>query len=268
MTSVTVDRLSVEFRPKLSEPAVLALDDLSFEVGEGEILCLVGPSGCGKSTVLNVLAGITKSKMDGSVAVSGKAVVDDSRGASRGKSIGYMFQRDTLLPWLTTLDNVALPLRFQGVKDRAGIALGLLRTAGLEQFAKMYPNALSGGMRKRVQLVQVLAQDPTVLLMDEPFGALDAQTRLLMQLEFLAAWERDRKTVIFVTHDLNEAILVGDRIICMSARPGRAKFELPVSIKRPRSIETLAGTKEWVELYESLWLALKDEAQIALSGRT
>ena len=177
-----------------------------------------------------------------------------------------MFQQDTLLPWRTAVENVALPLQLQKEPQALHRAGELLELTGLLGFGNRFPKELSGGMRKRVQMAQLLAQDPEVLLMDEPFGALDAQTRVLMQEEFLRVWERDRKTILFVTHDLTEAILLGDRILSMSARPGKIKRDIAVEIARPRSVAELVGSARFAELHRTLWDDLEAEAKLALGG--
>lgn len=260
---IDVDRLVVRFRPR-SGADVLAVRDATFSVKSGEILCLVGPSGCGKSTALNAIAGLLASDEHIQIEVAGSINVFGAPLRKQDRRLGYMFQQDTLLPWRTALQNVELPLTFQGRNDGRGRPMELLRLAGLAAFAHRYPKELSGGMRKRIQLVQVLAHDPEILLMDEPFGALDAQTKTIMQNEFLHVWDRDRKTIVFVTHDLNEAILLGDRIICMTARPGGIKAEFPVPIERPRSTETILNHPAYPRLFSELWNALREEADKAM----
>ena len=221
---VSVSGLSIAFG------ATRALDRVSLTVADGEFVSIVGPSGCGKSTMLNVIAGLL-APAEGSTHVSGI----DGNGA--GSRIGYMFQKDTLLPWATALENVCLPMDVKGARDWHK-ARALIQLMDLTGFEGHYPNQLSGGMRKRVQLARLLAQDPEVLLMDEPFGALDAQTRLIIQEEFLKIWERQRKTVLFVTHDAEEALYLADRIVVLAERPGRIKAQFAVQIPRPRSFET------------------------------
>src|SRR5438552_1087531 len=213
---------------------------------------IVGPSGCGKSTMLNVIAKLLPPS-DGSTRVAGV----EGNGASAAK-VGYMFQKDTLLPWATTLDNVYLPMDVQGVRDsrKAG---ALIDMVGLTGFEGHFPRQLSGGMRKRVQLARLLAQDPDVLLMDEPFGALDAQTRLIIQEEFLKIWERSRKTVLFVTHDLQEAIALSDRVVLISARPGRVKAVYRVDLARPRHVEEAMAHPRFMALFQEIWASLKQE---------
>lgn len=261
--AISVDRLSVRFKPR-GGGEVMAVREASFHVGVGEILCIVGPSGCGKSTALNAIAGLLASDEHHQVEVSGSINIFGGPLGPQDRRLGYMFQQDTLLPWRTALQNVELPLIFQHRKERRDLPTELLRMAGLANFAHRYPKELSGGMRKRIQLVQVLAHNPEILLMDEPFGALDAQTKTIMQNEFLHVWDRDRKTIVFVTHDLNEAILLGDRIICMTARPGGIKAEFHVGIERPRSTQTIVNDPAYASLFSSLWAALREEADRAM----
>ncbi len=176
-------------------------------------------------------------------------------------AVGYMFQADTLMPWCTALQNVRFPLDAVGRKDD-GICLELLRRVGVGDFAGHYPWQLSGGMRKRVQLARLLAQEPKVLLMDEPFGALDAQTKLLMQEELLRLWEASGLTVLFVTHDLSEAIGLSDRVLLFSARPGRIKEAYEVPLPRPRAIETIIQDERYNELFVRIWGSLKEEIRL------
>jgi NitT/TauT family transport system ATP-binding protein len=262
--SLAIARLSVTFGATESGGRpVKAVDDVSFSVHSGEVVCIVGPSGCGKSTVLNVVAGIVRPGVASSVRIEGDIRIA-TEAPERNRQIGYMFQQDTLLPWKTALENVLLPLQLQRRADAHSRAEDLLAVTGLRAFADRHPKELSGGMRKRVQMAQLLAQDPAILLMDEPFGALDAQTRTLMQQEFLKVWERGQKSIVFVTHDLTEAILLGDRILSMSARPGRIKREIVVEIPRPRKIEALIGTPRYAELHRLLWADLEVEAHRTL----
>lgn len=261
---LSIEHLSVKFAGGDGAP-VLAVDDVSLSLAPAEILCIVGPSGCGKSTVLNVVAGMVRSTPSAPVEISGSYRIA-TKATARNRQIGYMFQQDTLLPWKTALQNVMLPLTLQGRLGARERAEELLALTGLEGFGGRFPKELSGGMRKRVQMAQLLAQDPEILLMDEPFGALDAQTRALMQQEFLRVWERDRKSIVFVTHDLTEAILLGDRILSMSARPGRIKREVAVGIDRPRTVESLVGSDRYAELHHMLWADLQAEAVRTLGG--
>ena len=246
---VSVSGLSIAFG------ATRALDRVSLTVADGEFVSIVGPSGCGKSTMLNVIAGLL-TPAEGSTHVAGI----DGNGA--GSRIGYMFQKDTLLPWATALENVCLPMDVKGARDWHK-ARALIQLMDLTGFEGHYPNQLSGGMRKRVQLARLLAQDPEVLLMDEPFGALDAQTRLIIQEEFLKIWERQRKTVLFVTHDLQEAIALSDRVVLISARPGRIKATYTVDLPRPRQIESVLAHPRFMAQFQEIWASLKQEVLAA-----
>lgn len=233
---------------------VVALDDFSLSIGSGEFVAFVGPSGCGKSTLLNMVAGILE-PTSGVIEHDGKVVQGPNR------SVGYMTQADSLLPWRTAEDNVMLPLRLRGVgaAEARERAAKLLATVNLSGFHKHFPNELSGGMRKRVALAQVLAYDPGTLLMDEPFGALDAQLKLVMQNELLDIWERTRKTVVFVTHDLAEAIALADRVIVFTGRPGRIKLEERIDLDRPRDVFRDRFSTRFQAIYERIWQALEPE---------
>ncbi|WP_084651790.1 ABC transporter ATP-binding protein [Ottowia thiooxydans] len=230
---------------------VSVLGKVNLAIREGEFCSIVGPSGCGKSTLLSVISGLVKPD-------SGTCELDGKPISLGDPAVGYMFQSDTLLPWATALENVRFPLMAAGRTDD-GLCMSLLKKVGVGQFADAYPWQLSGGMRKRVQLARLLAQQPKVLLMDEPFGALDAQTRLLMQEELLRLWESTGLTVLFVTHDLSEAIGLSDRVMLFSARPGRIKEEYQVEIGRPRAIETIVSDPAYNELFVRVWQSLKEE---------
>jgi NitT/TauT family transport system ATP-binding protein len=233
---------------------VVALDDFSLSIGSGEFVAFVGPSGCGKSTLLNMVAGILE-PTSGVIEHDGKAVQGPNR------AVGYMTQADSLLPWRTAEDNVMLPLRLRGVSasEARERAAALLAPVNLSGFHKQFTNELSGGMRKRVALAQVLAYDPGTLLMDEPFGALDAQLKLVMQNELLAIWERTRKTVVFVTHDLAEAIALADRVVVFTGRPGRIKLEERIDLDRPRDVFRDRFSTRFQAIYERIWQALEPE---------
>jgi NitT/TauT family transport system ATP-binding protein len=229
----------------------LAVDGASFSIGEGEFVSLVGPSGCGKSTILKVVAGLIPASA-GSVLVEGAPV----NGVPNG--VGMVFQNDALLPWKTVRDNVRLPLALRGLSAAAQDAeiarlLALVQLTGFETF---YPRALSGGMKKRVALARTLAYNPSLFLMDEPFGPLDAQTRILIGREFLAIWEQLSKSVLFVTHDVEEAIALSDRVLVMSPRPGRIVAEFSIDLPRPRDYEEIRFEPQFRELQRSIWHAL------------
>jgi NitT/TauT family transport system ATP-binding protein len=217
-------------------------------------VALVGPSGCGKSTTLALVSGLDRSS-SGSVSVRGTPVDGITPG------LGFLFQRDALLPWKTVADNVALPLQLRGVKgDEARRRVDeWVGRVGLRGFEASFPYQLSGGMRKRVALAQTLVYDPEILLMDEPFSALDVQTRNLMEAELLELWQGSGKTVIFVTHDLEEAIALADEVIVMTAGPARVKARYEVTLPRPRDIEQVRFDPRFTELYSRMWNDLRDE---------
>jgi NitT/TauT family transport system ATP-binding protein len=220
------------------------LHDINLTLAEGEFLSIVGPSGCGKSTILRLISGLVQPS-------SGR--IEFASGSQA--NIGFMFQRDALLPWADVNTNIAVGLECAGVpKDRHDARIReLLALLGLSDFGHYYPRALSGGMRQRVALGRLLAYDPQIMLMDEPFGALDAQTKILMGNELLRIWTAHRKSVVFVTHDIEEAISLSDRILVMSARPGRIKSEYRVDLPRPRDFRAVRRTDVFHEISEKIW---------------
>ncbi|MBX9963288.1 MAG: ABC transporter ATP-binding protein [Burkholderiales bacterium] len=232
-----------------------AVRDASLAVGEHEFVSVVGPTGCGKTTLLNAAAGLL-APTQGRVLVRGEALEGINRSA------GYLFQADALMPWKTALDNVAigLVLRSVPVTQAREQAREWLARVGLRAFADRYPHELSGGMRKRVALAQTLILDPKLLLMDEPFSALDVQTRSLMENELLALWQRDRKSVLFVTHDLEEAIALSDRVIVLSAGPGsRPVAEFAIELERPRDVAEVRLAPEFLDVHRRIWACLREE---------
>jgi NitT/TauT family transport system ATP-binding protein len=233
----------VEF-PSSSGDPFIAVGGVSLTVQPGELICLVGPSGCGKSTLLHVIAGLLR-------ATSGSVLVGGNLVSAPSPDIAYMTQRDTLLPWATSLDNVLLPIRAVRRRD-VSFAQELLEVVGLKGFESHRPHQLSGGMRKRVQLARALAQRPNLLLMDEPFGALDAQTKILIQRQFLRIWERDRIGVVFVTHDLAEAIGVADNVYLMSKQPGCITSVHRIDLPRPRKADGVLTEPAYQALYREI----------------
>ncbi len=232
---------------------VHAVARADIDVRPGEFVSIVGPSGCGKTTLLNIVSGLARPSK-GQVRVKGKPVT-----GVQPDLIGYMFARDTLLPWRTTLENVAFGLRASKVGDTRQHAMRFIELVHLNGFESAYPDQLSHGMRQRVALARTLAASPEILLMDEPFGALDAQTKLLMEDEFLRIWEADKKTVLFVTHDLVEALTLSDRVLVLSARPCVIKSEYKVDFPRPRSAEELQLDPRFANLVRQVWGDLKFE---------
>jgi NitT/TauT family transport system ATP-binding protein len=249
---IKAQNLSLCFRPKNREP-VSALTDLNVTVARGEFVSIVGPSGCGKSTFLNILLGLIKPD-SGTLELEGTPIA----GPSQERAM--VFQEFGLLPWRTVAANVELGLELKGTPAaaRAQRVADLIKLVGLNGFEKHYPHELSGGMKQRVGLARALATEPQVLLMDEPFAALDAQTRDLMQSELLQIWERTRKTVLFVTHSIEEAAYLSDRVIVMTARPGRAKDVLRIDLPRPRDYE-MRLTAEFNRIKARIWDVLKEE---------
>jgi NitT/TauT family transport system ATP-binding protein len=238
--------------PSPSGP-VIALRNFNLEVREGEFVCIVGPSGCGKSTFLRILGGmITPS--------SGEIKL--MPGADGVPLQSIVFQEYAIFPWKSVIDNVAFGLQMRGVprRERQELAQDWLRKVGLVKFADSYPHQLSGGMKQRVGIARAFANNPEILLMDEPLGALDAQTRAVLQEELIRLWEGLRKTVVYITHSIEEAVLLGDRVILMTAHPGTNKSEFDVSFKRPRSF-ALTGSPEFGQLTYAIWQDLQGEVQ-------
>ena len=230
-----------------------AVRDVDLTVGAGEFVAVVGPTGCGKSTLLNVGAGLL-APSTGEVRVFGQPLTGINRRA------GYMFQSESLMPWRSARQNVAAGLEFRSVLDAHAQADEWLRRVGLGGFGDRYPHQLSGGMRKRVSLAQTLVLDPDIILMDEPFSALDIQTRQLMENEVLDLWAAKKKAVLFITHDLDEAIAMSDRVVCLSAGPGSHPIgEFTVDLPRPRDVAEVRATPRFVELHQAIWAVLRDE---------
>jgi NitT/TauT family transport system ATP-binding protein len=236
-----------------------AVERIDLDVAPGEFVAIVGPTGCGKSTLLNATAGLLK-PAEGTVDVFGKPLSGLNRRA------GYLFQQDALMPWKTALDNVAVALEPMGVARGEALerARDWLARVGLKTFADRYPHMMSGGQRKRVALAQMLIRDPEILLMDEPFGPLDAQTRQIMGNLLLDLWAQNRKAVMFVTHDLEEAIALADRVVVMSAGPAaRIVGDYPVTLPRPRDIAEIRIEPKFHEIQKAIWTTLRVEVQKA-----
>jgi NitT/TauT family transport system ATP-binding protein len=253
--AVTFDRVSCAFRSNTGVGSYLAVSDTSFEVGEGEFVSVVGPTGCGKSTLLNVAAGLL-APSSGEIRIGGQALNGINTRA------GYMFQSEALMPWRTAYDNVKLGLEYRGLSDAEAhpLVLSWLERVGLSGFEDRYVHQLSGGMRKRVSLAQTLVLDPDIILMDEPFSALDIQTRQLMENEVLDLWAAKRKAVLFITHDLDEAIAMSDRVVVLSAGPGTHPMgDFVIDLPRPRDVAEIRSNPRFIELHAQIWDVLREE---------
>ncbi len=251
---IRVSNLDKRFRT--AGDGVVAVDNVSFDVRQGEFVALLGPSGCGKSTILNMVAGLLDAT-DGEMAIDADPVVT----GKVNRKVGYVFQRDTVFPWRTVEGNIGYGLEIAGVpkEERRRKVERAIEVSGLAGFGSSFPRTLSGGMRQRVALMRTLILEPDILLMDEPFGALDTHTKLEMHKTLLEIWERERQTVLFVTHDLGEALTLSSRIILLSARPGRLKEDFEVPFPRPRDAVSLRETAEFGQLYSHIWHSLGEE---------
>jgi len=251
MPAIAIRDLVVRF-PSISGQFV-AVDRVSFEVPAGSFVSLVGPSGCGKTTILNLLTGLLSARTEGEVRLLGKPPT------AGNVDTAYMLARDSLLPWRTALGNAAYGLEIRGVSkgEREERARGLLQRVGLGDFVNAYPKALSHGMRQRCALARTFVLDSPVMLMDEPFGALDAQTKLQLEDVLMDLWSVNQRTVVFVTHDLAEAVALSDRVIVMSARPGRIVADIPIDLPRPRSVRALQKDHRFHDYYTQLWSFLE-----------
>jgi NitT/TauT family transport system ATP-binding protein len=234
-----------------------ATSDVSLTVGRGEFVSVVGPTGCGKSTSLSLISGLAP-------ATVGEVLVHGSRVTGIPDGLGYMFQQDAVLPWRTVLDNVAAGPRYRGTDKHAAheLARDWVARVGLAGFERYYPHQLSGGMRKRVALAQTLINEPSILLMDEPFGALDVQTREHMQDLLLDLWSGSGAAVVFVTHDLTEAIALADTVVVMTAAPATVRDIVPVNLERPRLVEEIRLEESFLEVYRRVWDSLREEVEI------
>ena len=255
LPALAFERVTCAFADRGGRGRYTAVKDASFQIGAGEFVSVVGPTGCGKSTLLNIVAGLLKPS-GGQLRVFGEPHAGVNRRA------GYMFQADALMPWRTALGNVTAGLEFRGVDPGEANRRGRdwLARVGLAGFEDRYPHHLSGGMRKRTALAQMLILDPQILLMDEPFSALDIQTRQLMENELLELWSANRKSVIFITHDLEEAISLSDRVVVLSAGPATHPIgEFPIDLPRPRDVAEIRLTPRFTELHDRIWQSMKEE---------
>jgi sulfonate transport system ATP-binding protein len=241
---------------------VLALDSVDLTIAEGEFVTVVGPSGCGKSTLLNLIVGLMRSSM-------GRIVFRGAPIEGITTKIGYVTQKDNLLPWRTLIENVEIALEIRAIEKSARRvqAQDLIDQVGLSGFEDHYPHELSGGMRQRANIIRTLIYDPELILMDEPFGPLDAQTRIVLQDQLLKLWYASKKTIVFITHDLIEAITLADRVVLMSARPGRIKSIEQIAIPRPRDVFKIHEDAQFRSAYERLWQQLRPEVTLSESAK-
>ena len=248
---VKVDNVKKIYNTRNGE--MVALNGVTLDIHDNEFICVVGPSGCGKSTLLNIIAGLLE-------PTSGAVYCDGKEVKGTGTDRGVVFQQYALFPWLTVKKNVMFALEMRGIKGKQAEeeAMKYLEMVQLEKFAEHYPKELSGGMKQRVAIARAYAAEPEVLLMDEPFGALDAQTRTQLQTELLETWQREKKTCFFITHDVEEAIILAQTVIIMSARPGRIRDIVKIDIPYPRTQETKM-TKEFMELKNEIWSQVYQE---------
>ncbi len=257
---IVIKDLVVRYADRSGMGDVLAVDHVNMSVADGEFVCIVGPSGCGKTTLLRVLA-------DLQLASGGTAGIE--RADPRQPPTAMVFQGAAVFPWMTVLENVGYGLRTRGVPfaERSVAAMDWVRRMNLERFAEAYPHQLSGGMQQRVGLARAFAYNPEVLLMDEPFGALDAQTRLVLQEALLDLWNATGNTILFVTHSIDEALTLADRVLVMSARPGRIIGDETVDIPRPREIVALRSDPRFGDLFARIWSLLRDEVAAPVDGK-
>lgn len=248
---VVIDDVRKTYQGRNGE--VVALNGVNLEIADNEFVTVVGPSGCGKSTLLNIIAGLLE-------PTSGRVVCNGKEVQGTGQDRGVVFQQYALFPWLTVKKNVLFGLTMKGIKGKEAedIAMKYIRMVDLEKFCDHYPKELSGGMKQRVAIARAYAANPEVLLMDEPFGALDAQTRTQLQQELLDTWEKEKKTCFFITHDVDEALILGQRVVIMSARPGRIKSIVDVDIPYPRDQETKMSPR-FLELKNLIWSQVYQE---------
>ncbi|BBB93330.1 MAG TPA: ABC transporter ATP-binding protein [Methylomusa anaerophila] len=248
--SIVLKEVGKVFRSQHS--SVTALHNINLEIGSGEFFSIVGPSGCGKTTLLRILAGLE--------TASGGGI--EINVTSKDRPVNSMvFQEQSVFPWMTVIDNVAYGLRLRGVpkKERNTIATHYIKMIGLTNFAAAYPHQLSGGMKQRVSVARAFANNPEILLMDEPFGSLDEQNRIILQQELLKIWDMSKKTTVFITHSIDEALCLSDRIMIMTAHPGTVKTIIDIDLPRPRDISTIRTSGRYNELYQKIWLTLQEE---------
>lgn len=247
---ICTEKLTKEYAGR--QGRIVVLDNINLSVRDGEFLCIVGPSGCGKTTLLKILAGLKKQ-------TSGRVLI---RSKNPDKPITSMvFQGESIFPWMSVIENVAYSLRIKGVskKARRKTAWKYLEIMGLENFADYFPYQLSGGMKQRINVARAFMSDPEILLMDEPFGSLDEQNRLILQQELLKIWEGSGKTSLFITHSIDEALILGDRVLVMTTHPGKIKEIVDINLPRPRNVISLRSTPDFILLYKKIWNLLQEE---------
>lgn len=247
---IKIDQVSRIFHT--AQGNIPAITDINLKIADGEFFSIVGPSGCGKTTLLRILAGLETTSF-GTVTIQS--------GSSARPLSSMVFQEHSIFPWLSVIDNVAYGLKMRGIakKDREETARHYIKMIGLEKFIKAYPSQLSGGMKQRVSVARAFANDSEILLMDEPFGALDEQNRIILQQELLEIWERTKKTTLFITHSIDEALCVSDRIMIMTAHPGMVKEIVDIDLPRPRDISKIRTTLRYNELFQRIWSSLREE---------
>jgi len=255
--SIDIRNVSKSYSAGGDASGLLALDNISLRVDKGEFLAILGPSGCGKSTLLHVIAGLAPAR--------GQLFVHGAEITGPGLDRGVVFQDYALFPWRTVLDNVAFGLEMKKVPrpERAKLARKFVALVGLEGFEDRYPSQLSGGMKQRVAIARALAFDPEVLLMDEPFAALDAQTREILQAELLRIWERTEKTIVFVTHSIDEAVFLAQRVVVLTARPGRIKRTVAIDLPWPRTASDVRSSPQFAQIRHQIWELLAEEVEKA-----
>jgi NitT/TauT family transport system ATP-binding protein len=255
VTLLSIEGVGKEYQVRGTK--VLALDSVDLTIAEGEFITIVGPSGCGKSTLLNLIVGLLRTNV-------GRIVFRGSPIDGICTKIGYVTQKDNLLPWRTLIENVEIALEVRGIEKipRRAQAKELIDRVGLGGFEEHYPHELSGGMRQRANIIRTLIYGPELILMDEPFGPLDAQTRIVLQDQLLKLWSTTKKTIVFITHDLVEAITLADRVVLMSSRPGRIKLIENVAIPRPRDVFKIHESREFRAAYDRLWQELRPEVKL------
>jgi NitT/TauT family transport system ATP-binding protein len=229
---------------------ILVLDKIDLEVSRGEFVCIVGPSGCGKSTLLNIIAGFLR-PTGGEVLINGAPVIGPDPQRI------FVFQENGVFPWLTVEQNIGFGLDRLSQKEKAPIVQRYVDMVGLTKFEKLYPRELSGGMRQRVEIARALAANPDIIYMDEPFGALDFLTRLKMRADLIRIWQEERKTILFVTHDIEESVQLADRVIVLSPRPGQIRKDLPIDLPRPRDLDTVAYLETRDDIFHTLGMSLQ-----------